>query len=342
MANNILKNSLLFHYVRCKIIRLIKQRRQIKMKYIKHLFLYFLIASLTVTMCGCRYVDGTWESTDKLRVITTLFPYYDFVREIAGDTIELKLLLPAGQDTHSFEPTPADMINIQKSDVFLYNGGESEVWVEEVLASLDQNDLTTGCVLDAVSLLEEEHDHDDEEEDISYDEHIWTAPANAILIVDYITEILSQAAPQYADLYRSNADAYIDKLSDLDKKFQDLAAQATNKTIVVGDKYPFLYFSHAYGFSYEAAFSGCSHDTEASAKTMARLISYVKEHDIPVVYYLELSSHKTADAIAEASGAKTLLLHSCHSVTKEEWESGATYLSLMEQNLLNLKEGLCQ
>lgn len=327
------------------------------MKFIKRTGLLLLCFLTAFAAAGCKHTEGTWKTTDRLKVMTTLFPYYDFVRNIAGDTVELKLLLPAGQDTHSFEPTPADMIDIQKSDLFFYNGGEAESWVPDVLSALDTSRIHAVSALDSVQLLEENthvhdgvedtHEHGAEEhehntETITYDEHIWTSPANAIEIVKYLTGVLQEAAPQYADLYAQNSAAYIEKLTALDAQFRALSNRAVNKTIVVGDKFPLLYFVQAYGFSYQAAFSGCSHDTEPSAGTMAALIHYVKENQIPVVYYLELSSHKTADAIAEAAGAQSLLFHSCHSVSRQEWEAGVTYLSLMEQNLKNLEEGVCQ
>ncbi len=310
--------------------------------YLKPIQIFFLCLALTVLSAGCRYTDGTWSADDRLKVMTTLFPYYDFVRSIAGDTVELKLLLPVGQESHSFEPTPADMIDIQKSDLFIYNGGESEYWADRVLHSLESSDIKAAAMMDSVPLLEEiqdeTHTHDEEE---VYDEHIWTSPANAITIVTELCRILKEAAPQYADLYESNAAAYIEQLSALDNKFRDLASQAGSRPIVVGDKFPFLYLVREYGFSYQAAFAGCSHDTEPSVQAMTELIHSVKDGQIPVVYYLELSSHQTASAIAEAGGAQIRLLHSCHNLSAKEWSDGATYLSLMEQNLANLKEGLC-
>lgn len=303
---------------------------------------------------------------ERLLVVTTIFPYYDFVRQIAGDRVKLKLVVPAGMDSHSFEPTPADMIAMQEADVLICNGGEMEQWVKKVLGSLDTSHMKVLTMMDYVDVVEEEHvegmkenehHHEDvyeedghekddhEEEDghemhIEYDEHIWTSPVNAQAIVKIISRTLAEAAPGEQSRFEANTQAYLQELEDLDSQFRQVADQGRLHMIVVADKFPFRYFADEYGLSYRAAFSGCSGDTEPSASTIAYLIDKVKEDRIPAVYYLELSSHRTAEIIQEETGAAPLLLHSCHNVTRKQFDEGVTYLQLMRQNVENLRYGL--
>lgn len=303
---------------------------------------------------------------DRLLVVTTIFPYYDFVRQIAGDRVKLKLVVPAGMDSHSFEPTPADMIAMQEADVLVCNGGEMEQWVKKVLGSLDTSHMKVLTMMDYVDVVEEEHvegmeeehrhedsygdshenSHGDSHEDdghemhIEYDEHIWTSPVNAQAIVKIISQALTEAAPQEKSRFEANTQAYLKELKDLDSQFRQVVKQGRLHMIVVADKFPFRYFADEYGLSYRAAFSGCSGDTEPSARTIAYLIDKVKEDRIPAVYYLELSSHRTAQIIQEETGAVPLLLHSCHNVTRKQFDEGVTYLQLMRQNVENLRYGL--
>ena len=358
----------------------------------------FLFGSLT----GCASVRDTHGNVGtpgdgKLKVVTTLFPYYDFARQIAGDVVDLSMVIPAGQDSHSFEPTPADIRLIQNADLLICNGGTMEQWVTQVLGSLDAPDLKVITMMDYVDVVQEEivegmedsgddhghdhahhdeedgdhadhdhdaedhadhdhdtedhadHDHDAEDHDhadddhayeIEYDEHIWTSPVNAMKITQVIADTLEEMDPADAAVFRANEADYLGKLENLDQEFRDVVDGADLDLIVMADKFPLRYFADTYGLRYRAAFSGCSSDTEPSAKTIAYLIDKVREEQIPAVYYLELSSHRVAEIISEETGAKPLLFHSCHNVTRREFESGVTYLQLMEQNVVNLREGL--
>ena len=192
----------------------------------------------------------------------------------------------------------------------------------------------------------EDHDHTDDEHDddadyeIEYDEHIWTSPVNAMKITQVITDTLQEMDPADADIFAANAEDYLGKLENLDQEFRDVVNGADLDLIVMADKFPLRYFADTYGLRYRAAFSGCASDTEPSAKTIAYLIDKVREEQIPAVYYLELSSHRVAEIISEETGAKPLLFHSCHNVTRREFDNGVTYLELMEQNVVNLREGL--
>ena len=300
---------------------------------------------------------GEPEGDCRLYVATTLFPYYDFLRQIGGDQVHLKLIVPAGMDSHSFEPTPADMIAIRDSDLFLYNGGEMEQWVEEALDAIGRDQLQAVSLLGCVEVLEEEvvegmeesrHGHHHEEgkpqpgqlREMEYDEHIWTSPANAMKIAEEMGRLLAEADPAHGEIYRENTERYLEKLKELDQDFLQVLGNRKRDMIVVGDRFPFLYLAKRYGLDYRAAFNGCGGDTEPSARTIAYLIGQVKEQGLPAVYYLELSSHRVAEVIGEETGAKPLLLHSCHNVTRKEFEEGVTYLQLMEQNVKNLEFGL--
>ncbi len=330
------------------------------------MFLFCLLSGCGRAESGEEPGDG--EGGRKLKVAATLFPYYDFVRQVAGDQVELSLVIPAGMDSHSFEPTPKDIRIMQEADVIIANGGAMEHWVDQVVDSFDREDQTVVIMMDHVDAVEEEivegmehsdeghghvHVHEDGEEDghleedesqyeIEYDEHIWTSPVNAMRMVDVIAETLTERDPDHGAMYQAGAAAYLEELERLDKEFREVRDSAVHDMIVMGDKFPLRYFADAYGLRYRAAFSGCSSDTEPSARTIAYLIDKVKEEGLPVIYYLELSSHRVAEIIGEETGAVPLLFHSCHNVTRRQFEEGVTYLELMEQNVKNLREGLCK
>lgn len=315
-------------------------------------------------LAGCAPEPGERDEEvvrdERICVTTTLFPYYDFVRQIAGDRVKLRLVIPAGMDSHSFEPTPADMIAIQDSDLFVYNGGEMEQWVEDVLESVQNPRLRTAAMMDCVEIVEEElvegmeedahgdeeHEAGDEEHEagrvreVEYDEHIWTSPVNAMKIVGVICGLLGEVDPGHREFYEENAGRYLRELEGLDGEFRRVMERRGKDMIVVGDRFPFRYLADTYGISYRAAFAGCSGDTEPSARTIAYLIEQVRERELGAVFYLELSSHRVAEIIGEETGAKPMLLHSCHNVTRKEFEEGITYLQLMEQNVRNLEIGL--
>lgn len=507
-----------------------------------------VIAMVGIMMAGCNNsstkeeVSSSPESTsnsetnessnEKISVISTIFAPYDFVREVAGDNAGITMLLPPAAESHSFEPTPQDIIKIQDCDVFIYVGGDSDAWVDEVLESLDTSNMKIISLMDTVSVVEEEtvegmesdhgHSHGDEEIDpanvtdrplsdfngkwisgiplindgsldaylshaaekeeitldekkkntlekwaseydnieikdnkliingneseysakgyeivegdhgtsvwykyeistpiesmptylifndhqytshdeheeehddehdeheeiahfhirfgnesfealissedptpyyfdssytgeeigefmsghsheTEYDEHVWTSPKNAKIIVQKISDTLCESDSQNSDIYKQNTTAYLEKLDKLDKDFQEVVDNAVRKTLIFGDRFPFRYFVDAYGLDYYAAFPGCSTETEASASTVAFLIDKVKAENIPVVFHAELSNEKMANTISESTDAKILLLHACHNVSKDEFEKGVSYIDLMNQNVQNLKEAL--
>ena len=322
----------------------------------KRLFALLLALTLAVSLVGCgprqRAEDG------KLQVVCTVFPYYDFARQIGGDDVDVTLLVAAGKETHSFEPTPLDVITLSESDVFLYNGGESEAWVEDILSAAGENIAVTLPLMLQVSALAEEwaegmegghddhdHDHDSEDhshdsDDIEYDEHVWTSPVLAKTLCQAICDALCQADPAHQEGYQSRLTDYLAQLDQLDEAFRDTVAAGQRRLLVFGDRFPLLYFCKEYGLDYRAAFHGCASDTEPSLATLKYLIDKVEEAHIPVVYTIELSSRKVAQAIAETTGAKVLTFQSCQTVSRQDMEAGATYLSLMWEDVEALKEGL--
>lgn len=335
-----------------------RQRKWIGILAVCGLFCGSLLAG-----CGAERAGGVSEEVQddgRISVVTTIFPQYDFVRQIAGENVELKMLLKPGEETHSYEPTPQDIIAIQNSDIFIYVGGENDAWVEDILESMPEADMRTLKLMDCVDTVEEEHvegmqeqpghsheeeeSHEDETEEEhsvhEIDEHVWTSPVNASAIVDKIKELLVQADPENRQTYEENAEAYEAELAELDAEFRDVVDNAGRRLVVFGDRFPFRYFADEYGLDYYAAFPGCASDTEPSAATMAFLINKVKEEEIPAVLKMELSNENIANAIAEATGTEVRTFYSCHNLTAEEFEDGETYLSMMQKNVETLKEVL--
>jgi len=295
---------------------------------------------------GCRRAQAS-KADGKLNVVSVIFPTYDFVRIIAEDKVNLVMLLPPGSESHSFEPSPRDIITIRESDLFIYPGGEGAKWVDRILGSMDvkAEKITILNLMELVDTVEEEivegmEEDEDDEESPDLDEHVWTSPKNARIIVTAITEALMDLDSENTDFYRQNAADYIAKLDELDAGFASVIEGAKRNTIIVGDRFPFRYLADAYNLEYFAAFPGCSTETEPSAATVAFLINKTKNENIPVVFHIELSNEKIADAISEATGAKKLILHSGHNVTKKDFDSGANYLDLQKANMVNLKEAL--
>ena len=299
---------------------------------------------LAVSLCGC---GAQVQETDKVQVVCTLFPYYDFAKAIGGDDANVTLLVAAGKEVHSFEPTPLDVIKLSKADVFLYNGGESEEWVDDILDAAGEDIRVTAAMMELVDLEQEEivegmqvaDEGEEDEEETEYDEHIWTSPLLAMDICRGICGALCEADPEHAGNYEARLTAYLEELETLDAAFRDVAEQAVHRTLVFGDRFPLLYFAKTYGFDYRAAFHGCASDTEPSLATLKYLIDKVNAEDIPAVYTIELSNRKIAQAIAETTGAKVLTLQSCQTVSREDFENGETYLSLMWRNVEALREG---
>jgi zinc transport system substrate-binding protein len=291
----------------------------------------------------------------KLRIIATTFAPFDFARQIVGERADVSMLLPPGTESHSFEPTPQDIISIGEADIFIYVGGESDEWVKTVLSSINTSKLAVITLLDCVETKTEDviegmeegatggtepAGEPSNEPAAEVDEHVWTSPQNAKLIVERIAAACESADATNAEIYKQNTTAYLAQLDELDAQFKQLVASTERKTLVFGDRFPFRYFVDAYDLDYYAAFPGCSSQTEASAATVAFLVDKVRAEKIPVVLKIELSSGAVAEAIANETNTKVETLGSAHNVTRDDFESGATYLSIMQQNLIVLKEAL--
>lgn len=351
------------------------------MKVIKKILCFVIALTLCLSLTACGGSNKTEKKQYKLKVMTTLFPYYDFARAVIGDIddIDLQLLVSPGQDDHSFEPTPKDVVAINQADLFIYNGGSIENWVDTVIDSLDNKKQQQMRMMDAIGqerLLGEEeedgvfavsdhdHEHEDshshtkdetdehsqagntsEQEEHSHadeelDEHIWTSPANAEILVDSICQKLSQMMPEHKVQFRKNADNYIKQIKQLDTKFKNITSKATHKEVIFADKFPIKYFAKEYGLKYYAAFAGCSGDTEPSAKTVAFLIDKVKKNDVKGIFYLELSSTAMADTICQDTGTVAYQFNSCHNITNEQFKAGVTYVQLMKENAKILEKAL--
>ncbi|MBE6756929.1 MAG: zinc ABC transporter substrate-binding protein [Ruminococcaceae bacterium] len=289
-----------------------------------------ITALLLAALCllGCAGCGVKSRDSDKLTVICTVFPPYDFVRAIAPEA-EVSLLLSAGQESHSYEPTPRDIMDIQNCDLFVYVGGESEAWVADMLATMDDPPKTL-TLLECVGITPAEE----------ADEHVWTAPPNAIRIVEALEETLCHLTEGDNEALHTAADDYIAALKTLDDQIRAAVQSGARHTLVFADRFPFRHFTDIYGLHAHTAYEGCDHSAEPSAATVAALTDTVKAENVPVVLHIELSNQKLADTVCEATGAQKRLFHSCHNVTKAEIESGVTYLSLMQENLIVLKEAL--
>ena len=303
---------------------------------------------------GCTMKNqGTGDG--RIKVVSTIFASYDFARQIAGNNAQISMLLKPGTESHSYEPTPRDIISIQECDVFIYVGGENDAWVDNILESMDTSEITIIKMIDLVDKYEEEHvegmeehvhtedchhEHHEHEHHEEWDEHVWTSPVNAIEICKKITEVFCEKDVRNSDAYIKNSDKYIGELKALDEYFTDIVENADRKTIVFGDRFPLRYFVEEYGLEYFAAFPGCSSDTEASAATVVFLIDKIRDEEIPVVFKIELSSDSMARTIAEDTNTKVMVFNTCHNVTRNEFQSGETYVSLMYRNAEALKEAL--
>lgn len=327
------------------------------------LALFMLVGALA----GCGKQNDT-NQTDKLSIVTTIFPEYDWVREILGekaDNAEITMLLDNGVDLHSYQPTADDIVKISDCDLFIYVGGESDEWVEDALRNAANRNMKVINLLEVLGdsvkteesvegMQEEEHEHEDAEEhehedaeehehEEEADEHVWLSLKNAKMLVRVISKALQELDPDSKDIYAANADAYVKKLSALDAEYQTAVDAASNKTILFGDRFPFRYLVDDYGLRYYAAFVGCSAETEAGFETISFLAKRVDEWKLPCVLTIEGAQHKIAETIVRNTTAKNqrvLTMDSMQSTTSKDVKNGTTYLSVMEKNLSVLKEVL--
>ena len=309
----------------------------------KRLTALIILSALCLMLCGCG--GGPYESGGEgLSIIATGFPSFDFAREIGGDRVKVTMLVPPGAETHSFEPTPQDIIRIENCDLIICAGGHSEAWLDTLLAG-QSGDIPKITMLSCVDGLEKEikegmqnvHHHHHHHE---FDEHVWTSPVNAKLICRRICGELCELDGENSAYYRKNYEAYAAKLDELDAMFRETVENGRSDTLIFADRFPVRYFVEEYGLDYYAAFPGCADDVEPSAKTVAFLIDMVKENNVPAVLHIEFSNEKMADIICEDTGCKKLQFHACHTVTREQLDEGISYIDLMRANVETVKEAL--
>lgn len=303
----------------------------------KFLCILLIVLALCSVFSGC---NNETRDSNKITIVATVFPPFDFAREIVGDKAEVTMLIRPGSESHGFEPTPMDVKKAEECDIFIMLGGESENWAVRLAENSKNSErivLTLNSTVNLLCTHEEENSHEHDEE---YDEHIWTSPLNAIKMSKAICDALCRKDPENADYYKGNFENYKEKLINLDSEFKKVSENKNNKTIVFGDRFPFRYLFSEYSLSYRAAFPGCAEQTEPDINTVVGLIELIKYENITTVFYTEFSNGKTADMLCKETGAKKELLHSCHNITKAEWDSKETYISLMSRNLEAIKKAV--
>lgn len=285
---------------------------------------------------------------NKIKVVASNFASYDFLRAIIGDNkdVDLTFLLGPGKEAHSYEPTAGDLLSIQNSDLFVYIGGDSEKWANKVLEALENNhNKKVMCIAEVVDKLEEQEidgaeDEEEEEEEGAFDDHIWTSPSNAIKMVNALEEAMEEIDENNKKEYKDNAESYIAKIKEIDNKIQEIVDNKVRDRLVFADKMPMQYFINYYKLNVSAAFSGCSTETEPSAKTIAYLEKVVKEENIPIILYIELNPGRVAKTIADETDTKAMQIQTLHNVSLDDFKNGKTWVSLMERNLDVLKQAL--
>lgn len=340
--------------------------------------LVLIFTAITAVIINVRH-PGKRNNDDKIQIVATLFPQYDFAKQIGGDRVDVTLLLPPGTESHTYEPTPNDMVEINESSLFIYTGSEMEPWADNLISGMKKDirvlDLSKTVKLINTEEFEEEHEHsehehhhddgDEEEEDEehehnhaededkeehehhheeghqhTYDPHIWLNPQYAIKMVKSIEDELIKIDPQNADYYKTNADNYIKQIEELDTQFEETVENSASKKIAFGGAFAYAYFVERYDLDFISAYETCGESAEPSTSQIKEVIDYIKTNKIPVIFYKEYSTGNIAKTISEATGAKMLVFNTVHNVSKQEIENGASYVSIMKQNLDNLKQAL--
>ena len=327
-------------------------------KTIIQLFIFLVLITLFIT--GCTKENKHDENS--ISIVTTNFPAYDFARSVVTKVdenylaptnnftnVNIKLLIKPGMETHSFDPTPKDIIDIQNADIFIYMGGHSESWVEKILATSNKLPKKIIKLKDFVEISDSHHHHESEEEhnhnEHEEDEHFWTDSKNAIKMISTILENIievdnEKSNGKYIDEYKANAASYINQIKKLNSEIKNAVDKSSNKLLIFGDRFPFTYFAEEYNLDYLSAFDGCSSAVEVKTSKIAELIDTAKEKNSKAIFKIEMSNGKIAQTIADATNAKILELHSCQNVTKDDFNKGVTYAYTMNSNLNALKEGL--
>ncbi len=350
------------------------------MKKLAFIAIWIFMAAFMLSACNTES-EKKDSTPKKISVVATIYPQYDWLKNVIGeraDAVDLKLLIKNGTDLHSYKPSAQDIATIAKADLVVYVGGESDEWIEKALEATPKEGrialnlmkalgdrVKEEEVVEGMQAEEHHHEHGEEaeehehdkvtepaeatsehhhHEEVENDEHIWLSLKNAWILVNAIAESLSKVNSANSSIYTANAAIYNTKLSELDSEFATATSDASQKTVLFGDRFPFRYLVDDYGIKYYAAFVGCSAESEASFETVAFLAGKIDSLQLPAIFTIDGSDGKIARAILEASkqskGAEILTLNSMQSVTDEQIKAGADYLSIMRDNLEVLKKAL--
>lgn len=304
------------------------------------LTVFIIIVACIFTFASNFINNGTIQNEEKIKVVTTLFPEYDFVKQIGKDKVSVEILLPAGTESHTYEPTPKDIININKANAFIYTGEHMEPWVKQLINSIDSNTVVIESARNVNYIKSEEENNHEDEHEHEYDPHVWLNPLNAITMVEEITEGLCRVSPEDAEYFRKNAKEYIEELKSLDRDIENTVKEAKRDKIAFGGLFAYAYFIDRYDLKYVTAYSSCGEGAEPSVAQIKSVVDTINSENLPVVFYQELSEGKVANMIGQDTGVKTLILHTVHNVSNGDLEKDVTYISIMRENLDNLKEAL--
>lgn len=324
-------------------------------KKITALISFLILIIVMVTIVICFKTESVMKDKTKLQIVATLFPQYDFAKQIVGDKANVKLLLNSGVETHHYEPTAKDMITIlNNSDIFLYTGTNLEPWTEKIVSSLEETDCKAIDISKNIELItkeefeekhinseivyeeHDEHNHEGHEHEEIYDEHIWLNPKNAVIMMNNILEEICNIDPENREYYTKNATEYKNKILETDKKLKEIIDNSERKEIAVGGEFAYSYLVEEYGLNFVTVYTNCGEGEDPSITKVKLVIDYINNHKIPVVYYEELSVGTVAKMIAEETEAEALVLYSIHNGNPKE----DTYVSLMNKNIENLEKGL--
>lgn len=307
---------------------------------LKRFMLLFLSVLLCLYACACDGDGNNINSDDdRLTIVTTLFPQYDFAKAIVGDKADVHLLLTPGTDSHSFELTPSDISMIKSCDIFIYTGPNMEIWVNGILDVINGDTRIVNLTESEGLVLKCAHEHHADDEHGDYDPHIWTSPVNAMCLLLNIFDAVCAEDQDNAEYYRGNYLAYRDELLSLDTSLRSIADASAHNTLYFTGKFAFLYLVEEYGFDYVAPFNSCSDLQVEDLASVAKLVKEINDKNISYVFYEEFSSSDILNTVINSTGATPLLLHSAHNLSKDELDSGATYISIMKANIENIRKG---
>ena len=301
----------------------------------KRLLSLIFIVTIIFSATAC----GTTTKSDKLSVVTTIFPYYDFANNTSNGLADVKMLITPGNDIHSYEPTPSDIASIKECDLFVYTGGESDSWVDSILNSFEGDEKPQVLkMMDCVTPLTEiDADH---KQGTEPDEHIWLSPTNAQNLLGIIGTKMGELDTKNMSTYKNNYTSYMKEISAVSQSIQSIVNSSDSKKIVVGDRFPLLYFTNQYGIDWECAFTGCSSETEPSLSRMSALQDTIKKEKVKSIIKLDMSGNNVAQTLADETGAKVVTFYPCETISQEDFDRGETYSTLMARNMTAIKEAL--